>query len=85
MVRIFATYSDGSLVVRLGHERAAVVASGRAQPLDPGAASLLNEWVVLAPEARGDWIRLVREGCDFVREGPSDVIRGDDAERGASA
>jgi hypothetical protein len=67
--RIFAIYSDGSLVLKLPRERVeSMVMSGRGTQFDPGHGRRMKEWVVIPAELRGEWQLLADEAIDFVED-----------------
>jgi hypothetical protein len=64
--KLFALFTQGTLVVKLPRERvAALVADGIGQPFDPGHGRLMKEWLtVRSPKA--SWVQLAREAFAFV-------------------
>jgi hypothetical protein len=68
--KLFALFTQGTLVVKLPRDRAAALAeSGVGEPFDPGHGRLMKEWLTLAPERTPDeWLDLAREAHAFVKK-----------------
>lgn len=66
--KLFALFTQGTLVVKLPRERvAALVASRIGTAFDPGHGRLMKEWLaVTSPKA--SWVELAKEAHEFVRE-----------------
>jgi TfoX/Sxy family transcriptional regulator of competence genes len=64
--RLFALFTQGTLVVKLPNERvAALVAKGDGKPFDPGHGRLMKEWLtVVSPKL--SWSALAKEAHAFV-------------------
>jgi hypothetical protein len=64
--RLFALFTQGTLVVKLAPERvAALVAQAAGVPFDPGHGRLMKGWLtVVSP--RVSWVDLAREAHDYV-------------------
>jgi hypothetical protein len=67
--KLFALFTQGTLVVKLPNERAAaLVEAGVGKPFDPGHGRLMKGWLtVTSPKA--SWNELTREAYDFVAGG----------------
>jgi hypothetical protein len=64
--RLFALFTQGTLVVKLPRERVvALVASRIGKPFDPGHGRLMKEWLTLT-SPRTSWIDLAKEAFEFV-------------------
>jgi hypothetical protein len=65
---LFALFTQGTLVVKLPHDRvAALVAQGVGEAFDPGHGRLMKGWLtVVSP--RASWLDLTREALHFVGE-----------------
>ena len=67
--KLFALFTQGTLVVKLPEDRAAALAaSGVGKPFDPGHGRRMKEWLTVT-SARASWTRLAREAHDFVSSG----------------
>jgi hypothetical protein len=66
--KLFALFTQGTLVVKLPHDRvAACVAQGVGKPFDPGHGRLMKGWLtVMDPGA--SWLDLAKEALHFVSE-----------------
>jgi hypothetical protein len=66
--KLFALFTQGTLVVKLPHQRvAALVEQGIGKPFDPGHGRLMKGWLtVVSPQA--PWLDLAREALLFVSE-----------------
>jgi hypothetical protein len=66
--KLFALFTQGTLVVKLPKERvAALVASGVGKPFDPGHGRLMKGWLTVT-STKASWIDLAREAHGFVSE-----------------
>jgi hypothetical protein len=64
--KLFALFTQGTLVVKLPKERvAALVAEGAGRPFDPGHGRLMKEWLTVV-DPNASWLDLAREAFDFV-------------------
>lgn len=64
--KLFALFTQGTLVVKLPRERvAALVAKGVGAPFDPGHGRLMKEWLTVT-SAKASWVNLANEAHDFV-------------------
>ena len=64
--KLFALFTQGTLVVKLPKERvAALVAAGVGKPFDPGHGRLMKEWLAVT-RPKASWSDLAREAYDFV-------------------
>ncbi|HEY2509415.1 MAG TPA: TfoX/Sxy family protein [Polyangiaceae bacterium] len=67
--KLFALFTQGTLVVKLPRERvAALVASRVGTPFDPGHGRLMKEWLAVT-SAKASWVELAKEAHAFVRRG----------------
>ena len=66
--KIFAMLSArGEFVVKLPKARVeALVVGGDGVRFDPGHGRVMNEWLVVAPDSKADWLALAREALAFV-------------------
>jgi len=72
--KYFAMFYKGKLVVKLPNERvAALVASRDGEFFDPGHGRMMKEWLSVGPQARVQWLGLVKEARDFVAAGAGDA------------
>jgi hypothetical protein len=66
--KLFALFTQGTLVVKLPHDRvAAFVAQGIGKPFDPGHGRLMKEWLTVV-NPRASWLDLTKEALHFVSE-----------------
>jgi hypothetical protein len=66
--KLFALFTQGTLVVKLPGERvAALVASRIGKPFDPGHGRLMREWLAVT-STKASWVDLAKEAHDFVRQ-----------------
>jgi hypothetical protein len=64
--KLFALFTQGTLVVKLPNERvAALVAQGVGKPFDPGHGRLMKGWLTIA-SAKASWVELTKEAHEFV-------------------
>jgi TfoX/Sxy family transcriptional regulator of competence genes len=67
--KLFALFTQGTLVVKLPKDRAAsLVASGVGKPFDPGQGRLMKEWLTVT-SAKASWTSLATEAHQFVSSG----------------
>jgi len=65
--RLFALFTQGTLVVKLPKDRvAALAASGIGKPFDPGHGRLMKEWLAVT-STKAPWTDLAKEAYAFVR------------------
>jgi TfoX/Sxy family transcriptional regulator of competence genes len=65
--KLFALFTQGTLVVKLPKDRvAALIASHVGEQFDPGHGRLMKEWLTIK-SAKASWIDLAREAHDFVK------------------
>jgi hypothetical protein len=65
--KLFALFTQGTLVVKLPNERvAALVLSRVGKPFDPGHGRLMKGWLTVTA-AKASWIDLAKEAHDFVK------------------
>jgi len=66
--KLFALFTQGTLVVKLSHDRvAALVAEGVGEPFDPGHGRLMKGWLTVV-NPRASWLELAREAIHVVSE-----------------
>ena len=64
--KLFALFTQGTLVVKLPNERvAALVAQGVGTPFDPGHGRLMKGWLTVA-NPKASWVELTEEAHEFV-------------------
>ncbi len=65
--KLFALFTQGTLVVKLPHERvAALVEQGVGEPFDPGHGRLMKGWLRVT-SAQASWEGLAKEAFTFMR------------------
>ena len=65
--RIFAMLVRDELVLKLPAKRVAgLVAAGEGRPFDAGKGKPMKEWLVVASDAKADWLALTEEALAFV-------------------
>ena len=65
--KLFALFTQGTLVVKLPNERVAdLVASGVGEQFDPGHGRLMKGWLTVT-SAKASWVELAKEAHDFVK------------------
>jgi hypothetical protein len=64
--KLFALFTQGTLVVKLSKERVAtLIKKGTGKPFDPGHGRLMKEWLTVT-SPRASWSELAKEAHDFV-------------------
>jgi hypothetical protein len=64
--KLFALFTQGTLVVKLPNKRVAVlVEEGVGEPFDPGHGRLMKEWLTVTTP-RAYWVALAKEAFEFV-------------------
>jgi hypothetical protein len=64
--KLFVLFTQGTLVVKLPHERvAALDAQGIGAPFDPGHGRLMKGWLTVT-STKASWAELAREAHQFV-------------------
>lgn len=64
--KVFAMLVKGRLVVKLPKNRVeALIASGEAEPFDPGHGRMMKEWAAIGYNESDRWLGLAREAKDF--------------------
>ena len=65
--KLFALFTQGTLVVKLPHERVeALVGQGVGRPFDPGHGRLMKGWLTVT-STKASWVELAKEAHAFVR------------------
>ena len=65
--RIFAMLVRGELVLKLPRSRVdELVDAGEGTRFDAGKGKPMNEWFVLSPTSKKQWLPLAQEALDFV-------------------
>jgi TfoX/Sxy family transcriptional regulator of competence genes len=68
--KVFAMEVKGQLVVKLPRARVEhLLASGKAEPFDPGHGRVMKEWVSISPSNARRWVGLAEEAKAFVSGG----------------
>jgi hypothetical protein len=63
--KLFVLFTQGTLVVKLPHERvAALDAQGIGKPFDPGHGRLMKGWLTVT-STKSSWVELAREAHEF--------------------
>ena len=67
--KLFAVQRKDDLLLKLPAGRVeALVATGQGAPFSASGGRVMREWVLVQPEAAGEWLSLAREAEAFVRE-----------------
>ena len=65
--KLFALFTQGTLVVKLPRARVAALVEARVGvPFDPGHGRLMKEWLTVT-STKASWTELAREARDFVK------------------